>query len=86
MLTTNCCKINFQTPYSFCELLKDITHLNTTYLISLSTDATVSLQTITSVTEGSMFNVSVELTTSGTLACDLEVTLMVTPGNAIGKK
>ena len=46
----------------------------------------MSLETITSVTEGSMFNVSVELTTSGSLACDLEVTLMVTPGSATSKK
>ena len=46
----------------------------------------MSLQTITSVTEGSMFNVSVELATSGTLACELVVTLVATPGTATGKK
>ena len=33
-----------------------------------------------------MFNVSVELTTFGTLACDLTVTLMLTPGTATGEK
>ena len=59
----------------------------TSILISdLSTDAVVSLQTMTSVTEGSMLNVSVELATSGTLACELVVTLVVTPGTATGKK
>ena len=58
----------------------------TYYPIWLSTDASVFLQPITSVTEGSMFSVNVELTTFGTLACDLVVTLMVTPGSATGKK
>ena len=33
-----------------------------------------------------VFNVNVELTTSGTLACDLNVTLMLTPGTATGEK
>ena len=32
------------------------------------------------------FSVNVELTTSGTLACDLNVTLMLTPGTATGEK
>ena len=39
--------------------------------------------------EGSMlsvFDVNVELRTSGTLACDLVVTLLVTPGTATGEK
>ena len=52
----------------------------------LSTDATVSLQTITSVSEGSILNVSIELATSGALACELVVTLLATPGTATGKK
>ena len=33
-----------------------------------------------------MFIVNVELTTSGTLACDLNVTLMLIPGTATGEK
>ena len=33
-----------------------------------------------------VFNVNVELTTSGNLACDLNVTLMLTPGTATGEK
>ena len=53
--------------------------------ISPSTDATVSLQTITSVSEGGMLNVTVELAASGTLACDLVVTLLATPDTATGK-
>ena len=60
------------------------------YISNLTTtDAIVSLQTITSVVEGSMlsvFDVNVELRTSGTLACDLVVTLLVTPGTATGEK
>ena len=31
------------------------------------------------------FSVNVELTTSGTLACELSVTLMLTPGTATGE-
>ena len=46
----------------------------------------MSLQTITSVTEGSMLDITVELTTSGTLACKLVVALLATPGTATGKK
>ena len=37
------------------------------------------------MTEGSMFNVNVELATSGTLACELVVALLATPGTASGK-
>ena len=42
----------------------------------------MSLQTVTSVSEGSMFNVIVELTTSGTLTSELVVALLSTPGTA----
>lgn len=51
-----------------------------------STDATVSLRTVDTVSEGGMFNVTVELATAGTLACDLVVTLFAIPGTATGKK
>ena len=61
-------------------------HFKQYEVIYTSTDATVSLQTITSVTEGGIFNVSVELTTSGTLAHDLVVTLLVISGTATGEK
>ena len=60
------------------------------YISNLTTtDAIVSLLTIASVVEGSMlnvFDVNVELRTSGTLACDLVVTLLVTPDTATGEK
>ena len=35
---------------------------------------------------GNVFTVNVELTTSGTLACDLVVTLVIIPGTATGEK
>ena len=41
---------------------------------------------MTSVTEGGMFNVSVELATSGAVACELVVALLATPGTATGEK
>ena len=49
-------------------------------------DAQVSLQSIPNVTEGSTFNVSIDLETSGTLDCDLVVTLLAIPGTATGEK
>ena len=33
-----------------------------------------------------VFDVNIELRTSGTLACDLVVTLLVTPGTATGEE
>ena len=41
---------------------------------------------ITKVTDGSTFNVGVELEMTGTLDCDLVVTLLAIPGTATGEK
>ena len=50
-----------------------------------ATDATVSLWTVDIANEGGMLNVTVELAASGTLACELVVTLFATPGTATGE-
>ena len=57
-------------------------------IISLfSADASVSLQTIPSVAEGSNFMVVVALATPGvgTLDCAVVVTLLTATGSAVGK-
>ena len=62
--------------------------LTRTNLVLFSADATFSLQTIPSVAEGSNFVVMVELATPfgmGTLDCAVVVTLVTTPGSAVGK-
>ena len=38
------------------------------------------------MTEGTIFDITVDLTTSGTLACELVVTLLANANTATGKK
>ena len=61
-------------------------HLTNAQYLYFSIDARVSLQPIINVTEGSTFNVSVELEITGTLDCDLVVTLLAIPSTATGEK